>query len=166
MAGGDRRARAGRPSATERAYEYAKAQIISCAFPPGELITEGQVSEALEVSRTPVREAFMLLAAEGFLRLYPKRGALVVPVTWVEVDEVLEARRLVERWAVEQLIAMRPAGLESRLRAALDDLERALHAAYDSSTRADAPSTACWWARRGTGWSPRSMIRSSCVRCA
>jgi DNA-binding GntR family transcriptional regulator len=116
-----------RQSATDRAYVYARQQIISGGFPPGELITEGQVSEALEISRTPVREAFMLLAAEGLLRLFPKRGALVVPVTWAEVGDIFEARLLVERWAVERVIQRGVTDqLVADLRAALDDERRAL----------------------------------------
>ena len=46
----------------------------------GELISEGEIAEALGMSRTPVRAAFAQLESEGLLRLYPKRGALVVPV--------------------------------------------------------------------------------------
>ena len=50
----------------------------------------------LEISRTPVREAFLLLEAEGLLELYPRRGALVTPISPTESDDVLEARLLIE----------------------------------------------------------------------
>ena len=69
------------PAAKDRAYAYVKERILEGAYPGGELLSEGEVAEALEVSRTPVREAFLLLEAEGLMRLYPKRGALVVPVS-------------------------------------------------------------------------------------
>ena len=59
------------------------------------------------MSRTPVREAFLRLEAEGLLRLFPKRGALVVPVSPAEVEAVLEARELVEGHAVAKLCAAR-----------------------------------------------------------
>ena len=42
-----------------------------------------QLSQQLGLSRTPVRQAFVQLEAEGLLELYPKRGALVVPVAAV-----------------------------------------------------------------------------------
>jgi DNA-binding GntR family transcriptional regulator len=64
------------------------------------MISEGEVSEALGVSRTPVREAFLRLESEGVLELFPKRGALVVPITSVDMRNVLEARLVIEPWAV------------------------------------------------------------------
>ena len=69
----------GRPAAKDRALDYVKTQVLTGAFPGGELISEGEVATALGMSRTPVREAFLRLEAEGLLRLYPQRGALVVP---------------------------------------------------------------------------------------
>jgi DNA-binding GntR family transcriptional regulator len=92
-------------TATNRAYAHTKERVLDGTYPGGTLITEGDVSAAVGVSRTPVREAFLRLQAEGLLRLYPKRGALVVPVSAREVDDVMEARALVERFAVEKVIA-------------------------------------------------------------
>jgi DNA-binding GntR family transcriptional regulator len=86
--------------ATDRAYDYTKGGITSGFLRGGELISEGDVAQALNISRTPVREAFLRLASEGLLRLYPKRGALIVPVTPGEVSDVIAARRLIEPWAV------------------------------------------------------------------
>jgi DNA-binding GntR family transcriptional regulator len=90
-------------SAKERAYRYAKSAILDGSLPGGDLISEGQVAEALGMSRTPVREAFLRLEAEGLLRLFPKRGALVVAVSPSEVEAVLEARELVEGHALAKL---------------------------------------------------------------
>lgn len=86
-------------SATRRAYEWTRSRILDGTFPGGTLLSEGEVASAVEVSRTPVREAFLQLAAENMLELYPKRGALVVSVTAADLREVLIARRLVEPWA-------------------------------------------------------------------
>lgn len=93
------------PSAKERAYRHTKAGILDGTLPGGDLISEGQVAEALAMSRTPVREAFLRLEAEGLLRLFPKRGALVVAVSPAEVEAVLEARELVEGHALTKLCA-------------------------------------------------------------
>lgn len=82
-------------NAAERAYAYAKARILSGEL-EGQLLSEGIIAEELGVSRTPVREAFLRLQAEGLMRLYPKRGALVVPVGPSEAREVLDARRVIE----------------------------------------------------------------------
>ena len=56
------------------------------------------------MSRTPVRAAFGQLEAEGLLRLYPKRGALVVPVSASETEAVMETRWVIERYAIERII--------------------------------------------------------------
>ncbi|HEY1700126.1 MAG TPA: GntR family transcriptional regulator [Trebonia sp.] len=109
-------------SAADRAYAFVKNQIITGGYPGGTLISEGEVSASVEVSRTPVREAFLRLEVEGLLRLYPKRGALVVPVSAEEIHDVLGARLVIEEHAARAAIG---AGghreLAARLRAILRD---------------------------------------------
>src|ERR1041384_3153739 len=83
----------------------ATARVLDGTYAGGALITEGEISEAVGVSRTPVREAFLRLQAEGLLRLYPKRGALVGPGSAPEIDDVMETRGMIERFAVEKVIA-------------------------------------------------------------
>lgn len=87
------------PAAKDRALEFVKERILDGTYPGGALLSEGEIAGALGVSRTPVREAFLLLEAEGLMRLYPKRGALVVGVSPEEVRDVMETRLLVERHA-------------------------------------------------------------------
>ncbi|MCV7409320.1 GntR family transcriptional regulator [Mycobacterium florentinum] len=99
-------ARAG--TAKDRALEYVKAQVLTGAFPGGELISEGDIATALGMSRTPVREAFLRMEAEGLLRLYPQRGALVVPVSPEEVRAVIEARLVLEQYATRKVVGRGP----------------------------------------------------------
>jgi DNA-binding GntR family transcriptional regulator len=101
-------------SAAQRVYDHVKTGILEATYSAGELLTEGLVSERLGVSRTPVREALLRLEAESLVRLYPKKGALVVPVTAKEADDVLEARVLVERYAAPRAFAQ-GADLAARL---------------------------------------------------
>jgi DNA-binding GntR family transcriptional regulator len=93
-------------TATERAYAYTKQRILDSRFAGGELLSEGEVAEVVGMSRTPVREAFLRLEAEGLLRLYPRRGALVVPVSALEVETVMETRLLLERFAIEKIVRL------------------------------------------------------------
>ncbi|NKS61484.1 FCD domain-containing protein [Rhodococcus hoagii] len=88
-------------SAAESAYREVKELILSGALPGGELISEGEIASRMGSSRTPVREAFLRLEAEGWMRLYPKRGALIVPIADGEAEHVVDARLLVEVHAVE-----------------------------------------------------------------
>jgi DNA-binding GntR family transcriptional regulator len=104
------------PSAAERVYRYAKAAILSRRLGAHDLLTEGELADAVGVSRTPVREALLRLQAEGLVRLLPKRGALILPVTLEEVSDVVETRRLVETFAVRKAITSSvTAGLAQQL---------------------------------------------------
>ena len=87
------------PSAAERVYVQVKRKILGGALPGGSFVTEGGLAENAGVSRTPVREALLRLESEGLVRLYPKKGALVVPPSVEEAREVLEARVVIEEWA-------------------------------------------------------------------
>lgn len=105
--------------AKDRAYAHVKEQILEGIYPGGEMLSEGAVAAQLETSRTPVREAFLLLEAEGLLRLYPKRGALVVPVSAEEIGEVMETRLVIERHCAEQVARRGPGVLVEQLRGLL-----------------------------------------------
>ena len=123
------------PAAKDRAYAYVKERILDGAYPGGELLSEGEVAEALEVSRTPVREAFLLLEAEGLMRLYPKRGALVVPVSPGEVRDLMDTRLLVERDAARRVA--RDAANRERVATTLQELVDRQQEALD---RGDVPA--------------------------
>jgi DNA-binding GntR family transcriptional regulator len=90
-------------SATTRVYHHLKRAILEQMHPGGTLLTEAEIAEAVGVSRTPVREALLRLESEGLVALYPKRGALVLPVSAQEINEVVEARLLVEGHAAAKV---------------------------------------------------------------
>lgn len=90
------------------------------------MISESDVSDPLGISRTPVREAFLRLAGEGTLKLFPKRGALIIPITTGDVRDVMEARLLIELWAVSVVAGRRTReSLVSTLCSLLETLQRA-----------------------------------------
>lgn len=88
-------------TATRRAHAHLKAALLRGDYEDGALLSESVIATELGMSRTPVREACLQLEAEGLLKLYPKRGALVVAVSPREIDELFEARLLVERHALQ-----------------------------------------------------------------
>ncbi|MET8991346.1 GntR family transcriptional regulator [Nonomuraea wenchangensis] len=96
-------AAARRPSAADAAYTLTKELILSGELPGGSLISEGEIAGRVQVSRTPVREAFLRLESEELLALHPKRGAVVVPVPPGEAADVLELRLALERSAAERV---------------------------------------------------------------
>jgi DNA-binding GntR family transcriptional regulator len=121
-----------RLAAKDRAHEYVKAQVLSGGFPGGELISEGEVAATLGMSRTPVREAFLRLEAEGLLRLYPQRGALVVPVSSEESHAVIEARLVLEKFAAAKVIGRGPEACAAAFGRLAAELQRQREAAAKS----------------------------------
>src|SRR5882757_9210998 len=99
--------------AADKAYRAVLDAIAAGSAPAGTLLTEGQVAEAIGMSRTPVREAFLRLSTEGLLELYPKRGAVVTAPTPAETEQLLQVRSMFEKSAVEWIAARGvPEGLE------------------------------------------------------
>lgn len=123
---------AAEPPAADRAYQHVKAGLLDGTYPDGHLLSEGEIATALTMSRTPVREAFLRLQTEGFLRLYPKRGALVVPMTPTEARALLEARLAMESFAIDKLAAQGPEAMATVGR------ELTAHPACDASGLTDA----------------------------
>ncbi|MFD4142722.1 GntR family transcriptional regulator [Streptomyces sp. NPDC058572] len=92
-------------SGRDRAYAYLKEHVLTDPAMQGAFLSEQEIADRIGVSRTPIREALLLLAAEDLVRLVPKRGAQVVPLTGREITELVELRGIVERYAAEQVIA-------------------------------------------------------------
>ena len=139
------------PPASRRAYDHVKRGLLEGAITDGDLLSEGAVADAVGVSRTPVREAFLLLESEGLIALYPKRGALVLPLTAREARELFAARLLVESDALRTVIAgpVDPA-LVPALRVLLDE-QRRLRDGEDliASAAADRRLHRAWVAAAG-----------------
>jgi GntR family transcriptional regulator, rspAB operon transcriptional repressor len=80
----------------DRIYATLKHRILTCAMLPGERIVEKDLCKEMQVSRTPLREAFNRLSLEGLIVLSPYRGYAVAPVTVNGYRELCELRRIVE----------------------------------------------------------------------
>ena len=83
-------------SAADRVFEHVRQGILSRRYADNDLLAEGDIATETGVSRTPVREALLRLESQGMIRLLPKRGALVLPVTAREWCDLLATRRLLE----------------------------------------------------------------------
>jgi DNA-binding GntR family transcriptional regulator len=129
-------ARPAAPPAATRVYQHLKRAILEQLHAGGTLLTEAEIADAVGVSRTPVREALLRLESEGLVALYPKRGALVLPVSVQEIDDVIEARTLVEVHAAGRAWPRRDA-LAAELAPHLAAM-RAAHAAGDAIAMMEA----------------------------
>lgn len=103
----------------DKAYEYLKTTVLTDPGIQGEFLSEQEIADSVGVSRTPVREALLMLAAEGLVQLVPNRGAYIAPLTGKELRELVELRGVLERFAAEKALADGSAPI-AEMRAVLD----------------------------------------------
>ncbi len=83
-------------SLAEEVYDRLKEDIIKGVLPPGDALTEADISKQLGISRTPVREALRRLKTDGLVSIEPGLGARVSEVSLRDAIEMYEIRELVE----------------------------------------------------------------------
>ena len=81
---------------TNQVATIIRDMIVQDTFKPGERIRERQLSEELNVSRTPLREALKILEGEKLIALLPNRGAIVADPEPNEVRELLQVLACLE----------------------------------------------------------------------
>ncbi len=88
-------------SLRDTVYEQIRDQIIKFRFYPGQRINEVTLSNALSVSRTPVREALQRLELEGFLSFSKNHGFTFKGMDTKDIFSLFEARSIIEKGAIE-----------------------------------------------------------------
>ncbi|OLL29226.1 GntR family transcriptional regulator [Burkholderia sp. SRS-W-2-2016] len=79
-----------RPSSTEAAYRELRRRIIESELTPGTQLLEQELALLLGFSRTPIREAAVRLQSEGLVRIVPRRGIRIVPVSLSDIRHIYE----------------------------------------------------------------------------
>jgi DNA-binding GntR family transcriptional regulator len=96
-----------RSSQRQRVVEALREAIVAGRLEAGERLIEERISDELQTSRGPVREALRQLEHEGLVMSFPYRGAVVLGVSDEEVHEVLIPIRLtLERFCFEKALAL------------------------------------------------------------
>src|SRR5215472_1430161 len=102
------RARAARPQGTsktsilgpstraEAAANEIRRRILEGHYAGGQPLRQDLLAEELGVSRVPVREALVLLEAEGLIRIHPHRGAVVAALSVEDIEELVQLRVMLE----------------------------------------------------------------------
>lgn len=78
------------------AYSKIREEIITLNFKPGQMLSESEIGSVLGVSRTPIREAFLMLVQEGLLEILPQRGARVALISEKRYAENMFVRESLE----------------------------------------------------------------------
>lgn len=76
------------PSNTQRAVAELRDMIITNKLPPGSNHLESELAQMLGMSRTPVREAAIILEGQGLVELRPRRGIRIVPIAAADMEEI------------------------------------------------------------------------------
>jgi DNA-binding GntR family transcriptional regulator len=87
----------------DRVYRQLREWLIDAVLPPGEFLSEPDLAQRCDTSRTPVREACMRLLQDKWLSRFPKKGFLVTPISVRDIVDLYQFRKLLECFAVEKV---------------------------------------------------------------
>jgi DNA-binding GntR family transcriptional regulator len=97
------------PSQSQRVYDRLKQVLRDGHIGGGSLLSEVDLARQLGVSTTPVHEAVVRLASEGFVEALPRRGVRVVHLTPGDIAEIFELREALEAEVVRLVLTRAPA---------------------------------------------------------
>lgn len=86
-----------RGSGVKQVYDVLRDEIIDLVLEPGSSIDEIQLAERFEMSRTPIREALVRLAAEGLVTTLPNRSTVVSNINFLTLHTFFDALTLMYR---------------------------------------------------------------------
>lgn len=89
-------------SASAAASEVIREAIIDGRLAPGQRLKEEELARELGMSRTPVREALLMLQSEGLVESLPRRGAIVRSYAVDDLDEMYQLRAVLEGYAARR----------------------------------------------------------------
>jgi DNA-binding GntR family transcriptional regulator len=105
--------------------ELLRQRIFSRALPPGSWIDEMKIAEEYGISRTPLREALKVLAAEGLVTMKVRRGAYVTEMSDQDLADVYHLLSLLESDAAGDVASNATDGQINELQTLHDELEAA-----------------------------------------
>lgn len=114
------------PSLANLVANQLRQEIVDGKLGFGEALSEVTIAKRLEVSRTPVREAFARLELEGLVHSAPQRGTFVFSVTRDQLQAICDARVVLETGALRLAVARGRRDLAKRLNTVVGRMERAL----------------------------------------
>ena len=89
------------PSLKQLVYDNLKERIINGTLKPGMRLREEDLSNEMNISRAPIREALNMLERDGFTTIVPRKGALVSEVKKEDLYYIWELRALLEPYAAK-----------------------------------------------------------------
>jgi len=116
-----------RPSQTRKATVLLREMVISNKLLPGSMHLESELAELLALSRTPVREAAIILEGQGLVEVIPRRGIKIVPLSVADMEEIYSILTELESLAAYDVARKGPEADDiAELRSHTDDMDAAL----------------------------------------
>jgi DNA-binding GntR family transcriptional regulator len=113
-------------SLVQTIVENIEGRILDGELKPGDRLTEKMMCDILEVSRSPLREAFRILENQGFLMNKARRGVFVSKLTQKEAIDIYTIRANLESLATYLAVKTENRGLVAALRKILDEMKDAV----------------------------------------
>jgi DNA-binding GntR family transcriptional regulator len=116
-------------SSSQRAIQELRAKIFSGELAAGSDHLESELADLLDMSRTPIREAVLMLESQGLLELRPRKGVRILPLSPEDMAEVYDVLTELESHAAERAAASAYSeGDLAALASAIDDMDTAIAA--------------------------------------
>jgi len=112
-------------SLRELALEHLRNSIIDGSLMMGQALSERGISEALGVSKSPVREALAQLRDEGLVSIEPQKGARVFSLTEAEVKQICDFRQAIEMAAFELALSRDAEALAADMAHVVSEMKQA-----------------------------------------
>jgi DNA-binding GntR family transcriptional regulator len=118
-------------SVSDQICEHIRSAIARGVLKPNQRLTELSIANELQVSRTPIRESFHRLEAEGLIEYVPKKGVVVCAFSLEEIAQIYELRALLEGYAGKLAATKITANDLQSLEDLLQSFEQALNGGGD-----------------------------------
>jgi DNA-binding GntR family transcriptional regulator len=114
-------------SSTQRAVQELRSLIFRGDLPAGSDHLEGELAKRFGMSRTPVREAALILESQGLVELRPRKGVRILPVSAEDMREIYDVLTELESLSADQAArrGYKAADLK-KLETAINDMDQAL----------------------------------------
>lgn len=113
-------------SLKQQIYHLLKEEILNQQYGDADILNERKISEELNVSRTPVREALKALEAENWVEYVPYKGIIIKKMGEKDLKNIFQIRTALEVLTVELAMANRQPDLVARLAACHQKQQRSL----------------------------------------
>jgi DNA-binding GntR family transcriptional regulator len=91
------------PLLKDQAYQFIKENILDEHFPPGRFLSERELIEMLEMSKTPIKSALVRLETEGFVTVHSKQGIIINDLSVNRITDIYDLRIALETYICGQI---------------------------------------------------------------